>query len=512
MSKKLILVLVAMIASLGVSAQNLKFEVKGLKDTTIFLANYMGSKLYYADTTESKNGIITFDGSKQPTGLYAVITPGMKYFEFILDNNEKEVHMTTTNSNNFIAEMEVKKSENNKIFYDYIFFMTKYKQEGQKISEEYEKADEKRKEEIKEEMKKMGDVIREEQTRIWNENKDKFVGKMVWLSSDMKLPEAPKDENGVIQDSNYVYNYYIAHYWDGIDFKDPSLVRSPVYHNKLDKYFSDKGLVQVPDSIIKYARIMIDQMDWKDEDNKVFQYTVHHITSKYEKSKIMGMDKVFVYMGQNFYCDPNNYAYWMTEENTDKLCERVDKLGGTIIGNPAPMVILTDSTEKKWINSHKIDAKYTVLYFWDPDCGHCKKTTPKLQTLYEKKFKDRDVEIYAIGKATGEDFEKWKKFIRDNNLTFINVGLTQSIYNIAMENPAELLKYTTIQSLNYTDTWDIYSTPRIFVMDENKILRFKGLAIWQLEEIIDNLTGHKDDPKIFTEENSGTPDHDDDTH
>ncbi len=35
---------------------HLKFNIEGLKDTTIFLARYLGDRLYYADTTESING------------------------------------------------------------------------------------------------------------------------------------------------------------------------------------------------------------------------------------------------------------------------------------------------------------------------------------------------------------------------------------------------------------------------------------------------------------------------
>jgi thiol-disulfide isomerase/thioredoxin len=357
--------------------------------------------------------------------------------------------------------------------------------------------DEKEKESIREEMKGISDEIREGQRKMYEANKDKFIGTMVLLSMDMKLPEPPKDKDGNITDSNYVYNYYIEHYWDGVDFTDAALVRTPVYHNKLDKYYSQNGLLQIPDTITKYAKLMVDQMDAQDQENKVFQYTVHHITQKYESSKIMGMDRVFVFMADNYYCGENNKAYWMEEENTKKLCERADKIRNTMIGEYAPMLILPDSTEENWINSYKIDAEYTILYFWDPNCGHCKKTTPKLQVLYDKKFKERGIEIFAVGKATGEDFEAWKKYIADNKLTFTNVGLTKSVYNQAMDDPMPLLKHTTIQSLNYTDTYDIYSTPRIFILDKDKKIKFKQLSIGQLEEILDKLTGHEDDPKLY---------------
>ena len=238
-------------------------------------------------------------------------------------------------------------------------------------------------------------------------------------------------------------------------------------------------------------------MDQTDQTNKVFQYTLHHITYKYESSNIMGMDKVFWYLGVNYYCKPNDKAYWMTEENLTKLCERTTKIGRTLIGNYATMLILTDTTETNWINMYHVDADFTILYFWDPNCGHCKKTTPKLQTLYDKKLKARNVEIYAVAKATGDDFEAWKKFIIEHGLKFINVGLIKSVYNQAMKDPRPLLQKTTLESLNYSDTYDIYSTPRVFVLDKDKKIMFKQLSIKQLEEVMDDVTGHRNDEKIF---------------
>ena len=47
---------------------------------------------------------------------------------------------------------------------------------------------------------------------------------------------------------------------------------------------------------------------------------------------------------------------------------------------------------------HGIDAKYTVLFMWDPDCGHCKKETPKLNDFY--KNSKHDVEVFAVSADT----------------------------------------------------------------------------------------------------------------
>jgi hypothetical protein len=129
------------------------------------------------------------------------------------------------------------------------------------------------------------------------------------------------------------------------------------------------------------------------------------------------------------------------------------------------------------------------------------KITPKLQTLYEKKFRDRNIEIFAVGKAVGDDFEKWKKFVRVNNLEFINVAVTNTLYTQALEDARRFVpKYTTLESLNYQQAYDIYATPKMWVLDKDKKIIAKSLTISQLEDLMDRLQNVKDVEKLFPAE------------
>ena len=169
-----------------------------------------------------------------------------------------------------------------------------------------------------------------------------------------------------------------------------------------------------------------------------------------------------------------------------------------MLGAIPPNLSLRDTSDTKWQDFYSLESEYIVLYFWDPECGHCKKTTPKLETLYREKFKDRNIEIFSVGKAVGEDFDKWKAFIRKNELTFINVAVTDRLYKEATENAARFVpKYTTLEALNYQTTYDIFSTPRVFVLDKDKKIIAKQISISQLEDMMDRLQGKKDLPKLF---------------
>lgn len=484
---KLLIVFAGLLISSYASAQQLKFKIIGHRDTTINLIRYHGNKLYMADTAVMKNGVVVFDGKKHKPGIMAVYFPDQKYAEFIHNNEEIDIQIKYPD---FIESMEVKKSVENKLFIEYIRFMGKMRKDSEAAS---------KKENSAELIKALGEEVKAYQKNLIDKNPGTLVSKIVRMSMDIVIPDAPKNPDGTLQDSTFSYRYFRDHFFDHVDLKDDRLVNTPVFHSKVDYFFSDKMLLQLPDTVIKYAVRLIDELDPKSE---VFKYILHFVTYKYETSKIMGHDKVFVEMAMRYYCpgykDGKSIATWMAEDKLKTMCERAEILQNLVVGVRPPNISLRDTTDQKWASLYDLNAEYTILYFWDPDCGHCKKDTPKLQKLYAEKLKARNVEIFAVAKGTGDDFEKWKAFIRKNGLTFTNVALTQTLYELATKDWRQVIpKYTNIQSLNYSEHYDVYATPKVFILDKDKKIVAKGLSISQLEEFLDRLQGQENAPKLF---------------
>ncbi len=498
--KLIVTILIALVSFSGM-AQKIKFKLANQKDTTMFLVKYTGKGMFYADTAEMKNGVVEFNttikGKEQKPGVFALLMPGQKYFDFIFNNEEVYIE---TKGPDYVNNMVVKKSEENKIFIDYVKFISAQRTKAAELGKKREalKKDDAEYKKLTTEIETITKSVEQYQLDLVKNNPTKFVSKLVKMSMDIVIPEAPRDDKGVLIDSNFAYKYYRDHYFDNIDLKDDRVLNTPIFHNKLEEFFSKKMLLQHPDTLVKYGYWFLDKLDQKSE---LFKYSLTYITSNAEKSNIMGMDKVFVRMGQRYYCAKNlegkSPAYWMTEEKLAELCEKVETQKNLVQGVIPPNVILRDTTDTKWLDYYSIKADYTILYFWDPECGHCKTSTPKLQKLYSEKLKARNVEVFAVGKATGDDFEKWKKFIVKNNLTFINVALTDRLYREAQEDARRFIpKYTTLQSLNYQETFDIFSTPRVFVLDKDKKIVAKQLSISQLEDFLDRLQNYKG-PKII---------------
>jgi thiol-disulfide isomerase/thioredoxin len=283
-----------------------------------------------------------------------------------------------------------------------------------------------------------------------------LLTKVFLASKDPDIPEAPILANGKV-DSTFNWRYFKDHYWDLIDFTDDRILRTPVYHSKLERFMT-KTIHQIPDSVIVEAVKLIEKTK---ENKELFKYTVFWITSHFETSKQMGMENVFVEMAKRYYM--TGQAYWADSTTVAKIGERAKKLSFSLIGNTAPNLIMKDTSDNVQI-LHAIDKDYTIAYFWDPDCGHCKKVTPKVKEFYDN-FKDElGVEIYGVN-TNAEDREGWIKYINDHDLDWINV-----------EDPEQKTAYKYL--------YDIYSTPVIYLLDKNKKIIAKRIGAEDLENFI----------------------------
>ena len=189
----------------------------------------------------------------------------------------------------------------------------------------------------------------------------------------------------------------------------------------MDQYL-EKLTAKHPDSINISADILIEKSRANDE---IFQYVVTYLTSKYERSKIMGMDAVFVHMVENYYI--TNQCNWVDSTELVKIADRAQKIAPNLIGRKAAEFLdfygrpFMKDTSGIVHTLQEINADYTVLVFFGPTCGHCKKEIPKLTKIYESlKEKNIDIEFIAIG--TNLENKKWRDFIKAKNLKWINIS------------------------------------------------------------------------------------------
>lgn len=469
-----------------------EFTIKGIVKDTVFLANYYGNKLMYNDTAiaDAKGRVVFANKRGYKAGVYAVVIPGPRYFEFLA--NEPLVIMTSDTAD-LGGKLAVEKSAENRIFMDYVRYINEQRKAAEAVSKEREATDDpKKKEELKERLIGHEKAIRTYQEDLVAKNPGTYVAMIVRMSMSPDEKEIRKPDGTL--DSAATYYSFRSHFWDNTDLTDERILRTPVFQNKFEEYIG-KVVPQIPDTINKCADELIARMD-KNRSDDLWRFAVHNITYKYETSDIMGMDAVFVHMAQTYYCPKpgqKSRATWMTEEKLDKLCERARKQAPIIIGAQAKNIILPDTTEQNWVDMYRIPHEYVLVVFWDPHCGHCKKTLPDIYTQYKEKLRPIDVEVYAVAKATDSTlFADWKKYLKENGMDWVNVGLTWHVYTEAKKNPNKFIpSFTTIESLNYADSWDVYSTPKFFLLDADRKIIGKQLNPDQMVDLIAQLKKRK---------------------
>lgn len=469
----------------------IRVKVNGVKDSTVYLANYFGNKLYYNDTAKADaSGYFEFDGKPfEEGGKYAVVVPGPKYFDIIV--SDEDIYLET-NVNDFVGGMKVHESAENKLFFDYLHYIEDKKQERMPLDEvlQSESSTEKEKKAATDKLKELNEEVVNYQKSLVQQNPDLLAAKMVNMTMEIDVPEAPEG----VDDPNWKYRYYLDHYWDNVDLKDPRIVRDQFIQKKLD-HFANKALPQIPDTIAQEAIKVIEQTRGNDE---LFKYFVHFFTSNAEKSKVMCMDKVFVAMVDKYY--RAGEASWMDEEALKRILEAAEDKRYTLCGEVVPNIILPDTTLTNWEALYDIDSEYTLIVIWESNCGHCKKEMPKLKQVYEK-WKPEGVEVFAIG----NDFEteEWIEFVREKELDWINVSDNPAIND--SDSALVLIRngITTLPSLNFRKTFDVFSTPKIYLLDNEKKIVAKQLSSQQIDELLIKLTGKEPDYEIIWDEPKG---------
>jgi peroxiredoxin len=236
-------------------------------------------------------------------------------------------------------------------------------------------------------------------------------------------------------------------------------LRTPLIEKRVETYLK-KILIQIPDSILHPAIQLIEKSKANDE---MFRYIAGNLLTHSANSEIMGMDRVFVEIANNFFL--NGQATWTDSATIEKIRRKVYLSLPNLIGNSAPELKLPDENSQ-YHSLHQVNAEYTVLYFWEPNCNHCSKSTPKLYNDVYLPLRDKGVEVFAV--CTQDNKEEWQNFILDNKLfEWINVWDPEMISN-------------------FRAWYDVHSTPTLYLLDKDKKIIAKRIDVETTGKFIKN--------------------------
>ncbi len=482
-SIKLVALLIIMGMALTSQAKGYRIHLKmpDIKDSVVFLAHYYGKSLptiYKRDSVRlDKMGTGEFK-SDDPAfvgGIYMMLLSDMKtYFEFLLNSGDD---ITITAPVSKVPDgVKFKNSPENERFQAYVTFLKSYQAGQNALTKEYAEA---KTATDSANIRKKAELTSHDLTNYRRDYVAKNPNTLLSaIFKALEVPEVPKGDHfladGKTKDTTFTYRYYKAHFWDGFDFKDDRLIYTPIYDAKLEEYIN-KLTLPWPDSVKAESDFLVKKARGSKD---VFKYTLFWLAHTLETSKIMGMDEAFVHLIENYYMKGD--AFWLTSEELSKYIDRAQKIAPNVLGNVSPEVKVPNLYTKKLESMHSIKAKYTLLVFYSPNCGHCQHEMPSLDSLYEAVLKPKGVKVMTV--ATEGDEKAIKEFIKKYNFE----------------------DWTNCWDDEHIGDWrgkfDVYSTPTIYLMDEKKIIRGKRLDHTNIASMI-NILENKAKEKEKAKEN-----------
>lgn len=496
-------------------AYEIKVKIKNLPNQELILGHHFNDKLIPDDTVRTDNkGVAIFKGKdKLIGGMYFIFLPSKSYFDILVDKDQKfTIENDTTD---FLDNIKIQGSEQNDYFVEYQKMLRDGNVKAKKLNEEKQQAQKagntKRVKEIDEEYKKISQKFEDYYNMLQKKNPEMFFAKFLKGTKEIEIPKT-------ITNRNEQYYYYKAHYWDNFDLSDPRLLNSPLYKSKVDRYI-DKIVIQHPDTLIKETGMLIEKSRTSPE---LFRFMLIHLFNKYAKSEAMTAENVYVTLADIYVKD----AVWDTDSFKTELKKKVARKKNCLIGNIAKDLKLkqlsNDSNEiekikpflknlkeaglkiekdkpdfsdrkndlakilssfmknfKTEIKLSDVEAKYTIIWFWEPDCSHCRKATPVFHKFYQDTLKAYNVEVISVYMNKGID--NWKEFSNHIGKFFDFVEKHQLYDWINAWNPFD----------PYRENYDIKSSPVLYLLDENKEILAKRIDYRQAYDIIQSLEKNK---------------------
>lgn len=477
---------------------DIKLNLKGCSDTSMYLVKYYWTAQYIVDSCKKvKNGKIHFKGKTDlDKGVYALVGQNKSSFYFQIFVNEGQKFTISGDLADIVNTLKAEGSKENEIAFSYMKFMTNKSREFAKIVD-----DSKGRKDSLAFLTEKQKIFSDETTKFENDfnakNKGSFISDFLNLTKEKYPTDIPKAKNGR-PDSVYQYYYYKSHYFDGMNFNDNRLIHTPFFADRAKKYF-ETVIVQHPDTLIQEVDKFFARCN---EGTLIYNAMLGYLTHSFENNKTMSFDnkgntitfeKAFVHICDKYIISGKAKDVY-SEETVVKIKEKMDILRNLLPGAKVPDISMFDTISGKAVRKmgfdtaktsisisnlynknieklipmytslYQVKAKYTVLVFWAEDCGHCQTEMPKLnENLKELKGKV-DYKVFAV-QTKAELFEKWCKFIIDKKLDFINV-------------------YEAIPFNNLREKFDIFATPVIYILDSDKRIKAKKLGAEQVVEII----------------------------
>ena len=442
------------ICSFANGGYKIQLTAGNFKNAKAYLAFYYNGKTYSKDSTmlDAKGTGVFSNKEKLPEGVYIVYFNPDKYFEILIgaDQNIK----IKADSDDF-SKIGVSGGVESVKFQGLIEFM------GQKHKEQSEfrqKYTDKKIDSLSyvQNMNRLSDEVSAYQNRQITENKGSFYAVFIQGTIPVEIPEFENLPDSIRLMARY--QYMKKHYFDHINLSDPRFLKTPYFPSKVDNFIG-KNIIQAPDSLVEVA---VDLIEKSKDNEETLQVMTSRMMNYALKSQMMGMDAMWLALADKYYF--SGKAAWADSAWVEDLRKEAKKIRHNLIGMEGHNLIARDSNNQV-VQLKDFTQEFVLVYFFEPSCGHCKKTTPALHDSVYTKWKNKGFEVFAF--YTQTDRKEWLDFVYKNHLTdWVNV-------------------WDPYRESKFWDYYDVSSTPGIYLLDKQRKIIAKKIDVKTLNMILE---------------------------
>jgi thiol-disulfide isomerase/thioredoxin len=453
---------------LAQTGYEIKVTFKPYKDQYIYLGHYFGKTYPIIDSVKlDNNSTGTFKGTKPlQGGIYLVGYPNRSgFFEILLD--KQQFFSVEADSATAPTGIQFIGSTDNDLFNAYQRSVGEKGAQINIVRESLKSATTTDSVRINQELVRLDQELRVYREKMITEHPNTILSALLLAMKEPILP-ANLQKPATREDSVAAFRYYKEHYWEGVNFWDGRLAYTTFFEDKVDRYFNQL-VAPHPDSVNKEMDYML---SFAKANAEMERFLLLRFVNRYYSQRYMWEDAVFVHLYEKYFA--TNPPSWLSEQGKKTITDRAYSLMANIFGSPATEIQLPDSTGKS-ISLYGLKNEYALVIFWDPLCGHCKETLPKIDSVYQLRWKGQGLGIYAVAKENEGTRKDWVSFIRDKNL-----GHWSHVY-YSKEAEKERVSNNVP---GYSQLYDVQSFPTLYLLDKDKRIVAKKLSFEQIDEIL----------------------------
>jgi peroxiredoxin len=459
---KVLLLTILSISTLSAQkTTQITFKIAGFTEGVAQLVGVYADANYLADTAKiASDGRIQFVKKEgYVDGLFYLLLPDETSFQLIVANGEN--FSIKAEKGNFINTLQAEQSLENKIFFENQRFQAGLEQRFNAVMAEMRKYPQ-GSAEFENLKVKQQNLLNEREgilTKLKTDYPNALFTKFKLAGQNPKYRYAFRS-NGSLDSIQTMRNFQ-DDWWNGFDFSESRLVRTPVFQNKLKKYISELT-VQHPDSIVKSAISIID----KTFNNKeLFKVAANWITYNHKPTvgKLMDCDAIYAQLVLKYFTLENSEKLGIPQEDITSMRNTATAMLPSFVGKIGQDVVARNkNNELKSI--YGLKSAITVIYIYNPDCEHCQEETPKLRAVYDE-WKSRGIEVFSIV-YNAKDKAEWQDFAQKYGINWTDIW-----------DPEVKSRY---HEKYYTDI-----TPEMYVLDKNHKIVAKNLKANQLPAVFE---------------------------